>query len=172
VLRLTRRDTSMKFNDTVTVNPGPPPVTANYTFYTLRSTRFWNGQTLHVLPPPSLTVCDVTTGTPGDGTPANPWYLNVAVRNTCGGASGTPVTFTFIGSLFGGNSISCGGFQQNVPLIPCDAPAPCDTSQVTTIGPFLERQVGMTVGNAGTTCAGVAAPSRATKRRPTGSSTR
>jgi hypothetical protein len=155
VLRISRRDTGMKFNDTVITSPGPPPVTANRTFYTLRSTRFWNGQTLTVLAPPSTVVCDVLPGTGGDGTVANPWFVNVAVVASCGATPGTAVKFEFIGSLFGGNNISCSGFDGKVPLRPCDQTTP---PQIDQIGPFLQRQVGMTVGNTAGTCAGTACP--------------
>ncbi len=98
------------------------------TTYWLNAGRFFNGETYDVLS--NGTLCGQRLPT----TPTNPPSVKLQQVSSCGGALvGTPVTFTYGGGIFTGNSISCNGYNTRVNLAACD-----DTgNQVATISPLL-----------------------------------
>jgi hypothetical protein len=102
------------------------------TTYHLIAGKYFNGETIRVQA--DGTLCDVSA----PGTPQNPPVLFLQqVSSPCGSDVGAPVTWTFAGGEFGGNTVSCGGFSDKVPLTTCDQ----TQGQLALITPFLENSI-------------------------------
>jgi hypothetical protein len=137
-----RRTTGTNFTE------GTPSVT----YYELITGRFFNGETFYVQS--NGNVCDMTTGAPSTTLPLV--NLQLITGNNCpapaasfagttGTLSGTAVRFDSAGGLanassgggWGGNGVSCRGFQLRTQLRACDN----TTGQALAINtPFLEPE--------------------------------
>ena len=117
---------------------GPGPLaTRVVTYYNMRAGRMFNGETIKVLA--DGTICDMIYPTPPLPTPLPQFYVQEVTA--CGGTDvNGPVTFGWSGSQFGGNSVSCNGFQAKVPLVPCDLQSPPAPTQITTISPYIDYE--------------------------------
>jgi hypothetical protein len=108
--------------------------------------KFWNGQTLFV-----LGVTGTVCGEAAAVTPTNPPTVNLQQVSNCATPTtsqvGAPLVFTFAGGKagvnggggWGGNAVSCNGFQPRVQLVACDLKSPPAPLQSDSIGtPFLQ----------------------------------
>jgi hypothetical protein len=129
-IRLLRRSTNSDWQESYDYNGDGTAETV--TTYYLTAGRLFNGETLNVTS--GGRVCGFGT-TQALTNPPTVFLQQVA---SCGGAnSGTAVKFTFAGSSFGSNSISCNGFQSDVPLVRCDTTG----AQFSLVTPLLENEL-------------------------------
>lgn len=119
-IRLLRRSTADEIAET------------SQTTYHLIAGKYFNGETVSVMA--DGTLCNVSA----PGVPTNPPTLFLQQVASCGGAAvGSAVVFTFAGGDFGGNTVSCDGFDTKVPLVSCDQ----TSGQLALITPFLQREL-------------------------------
>jgi hypothetical protein len=131
--------------------------------YLLRTNRFFNGQIISVLT--NGTICSVTNGTAANGSATDPYYVSIQPQSACGTNAGAAVKFVLDGASFGGNSISCNGFDAKVGLAPCDTP----NLQITAIEPFLKNELKTDLGRTGSDCTSTATcPIAGYLERPSG----
>ena len=108
----------------------------NVTTYTMMAGRFFNGEAFTVTSGGLL--CNMTTGA---ATVPPSFTVTPLDTATCaGGTAQTPVTFTFAGGNFTGNTLLCNGFDAKVPLVPCDA----TSGQLALMQPFLDNEIPFT----------------------------
>lgn len=105
-------------------------------YFWLRAGRFFNGETYQVTN--TGTFCGPSTDAV---TPMNPPQVTIRLLPTssCPAAAsnaGTPIVFTYAGGTFGGNGISCNGYQTRVNLVACDM----TSGQGAVITPLLDLE--------------------------------
>ncbi len=133
-IRLLRRGTGDE-NQGVDFDPDGlgPLATRDRTSYITTAGSFFNGELFYVHGDGSL--CGVDLASPVKTDPPSVRLQQISNCNNLGSTVGTPVAFEFGGGLYGGNNISCNGFQTNVKLTSCDA-----ASNISLILPNLEKE--------------------------------
>jgi hypothetical protein len=133
-LQLLRRSTGNKATE-VGFDPdgaGPQPA-RDRTTYDWIANKFFNGELFYVHGDGTLCGFDPTSPVKTDQPTIR--MQQVSNCNNLTTTVGSVVTILFGGGSYGGNSISCNGFQTDVALVACDAP-----SNISAIVPLLQKE--------------------------------